>query len=218
MKTGLSIVAAFAALGGAAYGAGQIAITELLYNSDNGGGEFFELTNIGDMAVDVTGWTMLDNDAAPDPTDYFDLSAFGSIAAGESVIVTELDAAAFRTQWSLAASVKVIGGLGDVTGKNLGRNDSVVIFDSMSAIIDRLDYGDQAFPGTPRPIDASIWAGVGAKGANDVYGWTQSTVGDFQNSYASTLGDIGNPGSHIPAPGAAAIFGLGALVAGRRRR
>lgn len=220
MRNGITAAAALAAMTGAAFGAGQIVITELMYQSLRADelGEFFELTNIGSMDVDVTGWTMLDNVGAPEADDFFDLSGFGVIAAGESVIVTEIDAATFRAQWGLDASVRVIGGLGDLTGRNLGRNDSVRIFDGIGGLIDQIDYGDDAFPGTPRPRYNSIWAGVDVKGDNDIYGWVQSTVGDFQGSWTSSVGDVGNPGVHIPAPGVAAVLGLGGLMAGRRRR
>ncbi len=65
-------------------------ITEWMYSGDSG--EFIEFTNLSDVAVDMTDWSMDDNGA----TRAFDLSAFGVIQPGESVIVTEAAEAAFR--------------------------------------------------------------------------------------------------------------------------
>lgn len=58
---------------------GQVRITEYMYQGING--EFVELTNTGGSAVDMTGWSLDDNTNTPGS---FDLTAFGSVAAGES--------------------------------------------------------------------------------------------------------------------------------------
>jgi len=55
-----------------------------------------------------------------------------------------------------------------------------------------------------------------ALGANDVYQWTLSTVGDTFGSYTSTGGDVGNPGVYIPEPSALALLALGVLAVRRR--
>ena len=58
-----------------------------------------------------------------------------------------------------------------------------------------------------------------ALGADDVYQWQLSFVGDFYGSYAALTGEVGNPGSfNIPAPASTALMGLAGLVAGRRKR
>ncbi len=49
-----------------------------------------------------------------------------------------------------------------------------------------------------------------AVGDNNIYGWSLSSVGDIQASYASTTGDVGSPGSFVidPCPtGACCIEG-----------
>lgn len=181
-----------------------IVISEFMYSGANG--EFIEFTNIGVSSVDLTGWSYDDDSRTPGS---FDLSGFGVIASGESVILAEATEGAFRTAWSLAATVKVVGGL----TVNLGRNDEVNLFNASGVLVDRLTFGDQNIPGSIRtqnvsgtPISDSI------AGTNDIAGWQLSALGDAQGSYASAGGDVGNPGisnlTAVPEPGSFAIIAL----------
>jgi MYXO-CTERM domain-containing protein len=187
----------------------DIRITEWMYSGT--GPEFVEFTNVGNTAVDMTNWSYDDDSRL---VGEFDLSGFGVVAAGESVVITEGDAADFRFVWNLDAAVKVLGGYTN----NLSRNDEINLFDGTGTLADRLAYGDQNFPGTIRTQGASGNPLAGALGANDPSLWVLSFAGDAYGSYASIDGDLGNPGRYIPAPGAAALLGLGGLVVGRRRR
>jgi predicted extracellular nuclease len=195
--------------------AASVSITEWLY--DGNGGEFVEFTNTSGATIDFTGWRYDDDSRSYGAG--FDLSGFGLVAAGESVLISEVDANTFRTQWNLDASVKVLGGYTN----NLGRNDEINLFDSAGTLIDRLTYGDQDFPGTIRtqrvsgsPVSAD------ALGSNDISLWVLSSVGDAHGSYLSLVGDIGNPGqaSAVPLPAAAWFFlsGLAGLAGVARRR
>ncbi|MCU0527159.1 MAG: DUF3616 domain-containing protein [Elainella sp. Prado103] len=167
----------------------SIRITEYLYSGTNG--EFAELTNVGLTPVDMTGWSFDDKERIPGATN---LSAFGTVQPGESVLLIEsADVTGFRTAWNLAATVKIIGG----NLNNLGRNDEINVFDSSSNLIDRLTYDDEAFPGTIRAQNRSGWVDVDGLGLNDIAQWRLSTVGDAQNSIASTGNDIGSPGVAI---------------------
>lgn len=165
-------------------------LTEWMYAGASG--EFMEFTNLSGAAIDLNGWSIDDDHATAGA---FSLSAFGSVQPGESVIVTEADANAFRTAWNLAPTVKVIGGLGTVGGNNLSRNDQIHLFDSSGALQDRLWYGDQTYAGTIRTQNRSGQVGCAAVGLNVLSGWTLSTVGDVYGSYAATSGDIGTPGT-----------------------
>jgi len=108
----LGIITLFAATAQA-----QMRITEWMYDGQIGSkGEFVEFTNIGSSAIDMTGWSF-DDDSRTANT--MDLSAFGTVAAGESVIFTDATAANFRAAWALSDTVKVIGG----KTANLGRDD-----------------------------------------------------------------------------------------------
>ena len=87
------VVPAAAAVPGAA-----IRITEFAYGGKVAGaggtdGEYVELTNVGDAPQDLTGWTY-DNSAATAATG-LSLTGLGTVAPGESVIVTDLTAAEF---------------------------------------------------------------------------------------------------------------------------
>jgi len=166
-------------------------ITEYMYTGP--GGEFIEFTNVSDASIDMTGWAFDDNNFGTAYIQPFDLSAFGVVAPGESVILTESEAEAFRTAWGLGADVKIIGDLGLADGRNLGRNDEINIYDQNDELVDRLTYGDQAFPGSIRTQNFSGWT-IDGIGQNDALAWILASVGDAQNSYASANGDIGNPG------------------------
>ena len=192
----------------------DIYITEWMYSGDSG--EFVELTNVGSTSVDMTNWSYDDSSATPGSED---LSAFGVVAAGESVILTEATAADFRTAWGLSASVKVIGGIAN----NLGRGDEINIYDASNALVDRLTYEDNGAAGGPRTQNASgNPLSLGVLGTNDAPQWVLSTVGDSYGSYESsvaTSNNIGNPGTFaLPEPASLILMAAGGLMMARRRR
>ena len=200
----------------AAVSVADIQITEWMYSGN--GGEFIEFTNMGSTAVDFTGWSYDDDSRL---AGVFDLSGLGLVGVGESVIITETAEAVFRADWSLAASVKVLGGYTN----NIGRGDEINLFDASGSLIDRLTYGDQIYAGTVRtqnatgnPLSAADLADTTVT-AN----WVLASAGDRFGSYVSTSGDIGNPGFYVAAPVpepetyAMMLAGL-ALVGGIARR
>ena len=210
MNRSIAMIVAAGIAGSAGFANADIRITEWMYSANEG--EFVEFTNLGDTAIDMTGWSYDDDSRLPGG---FDLSAFGLVGAGESVVITESDAEIFRAAWGLSASVRILGGYTN----NLGRNDEINLFDSNGDLVDRLTYGDQAFPGSIRTQNISGNVLPEFIGANNVLGWVFSANGDIQGSFLSSGGDLGNPGSYvIPAPGAMALLGLGGLVGLRRRR
>ncbi len=166
--------------------AGRIEITEFMYSGING--EFIEFTNVGGSPIDLTGWSF-DDDSRLAGT--VSLSAFGIVQPGESVILTETAADAFRVAWSLTAATKVIGGL----TTNLGRNDEINLYDASNNLVDRLTFGDQNIAGTIRTQNASGWAPLDKLGPQTINAdWRLSVVNDAQNSRSSTGADLGNPG------------------------
>lgn len=222
----LSLAAALALGAGAAH-AQSMAITEWMYSG--AGPEFIEFTNMSGSAIDLTGWVYDDDSAISTSTTPLgsktsgaSLSSLGLVAAGESVILTEGSADAFRTAWGLSASVKIIGGYTN----NLGRADQINIFDATGAVIDSLSYDDQNYAGTVRTQYASGTATSAAalSGATvTASAWVLSSVGDSYGSIASSTGDIGNPGHFVfaPVPEASTVAmmlaGLGLLGAAARR-
>lgn len=173
-------------------GTDGVRITEWMYSGASG--EFVEFTNLSDQPVDLTGWSMDDDNAAPGA---FSLSAAGILQPGESVIVTEALAADFRAAWGLAPTVKVIGELGVASGNNLGRNDQIHLFDAANVAQDRLFFGDQNFPGSIRTQNRSGQAPCTAIGANDVLQWQLAAVGDAYGSFAAASADVGTPGTFV---------------------
>lgn len=206
MKTTITMLVA---AGAAAIANADIRITEWTYSSDDG--EFIEFTNVGAADIDMTGWSFDDDSRSPGT---INLSAFGIVQPGESVILSEPDAATFRASWSLSASVDIIGG----NAANLGRNDEINIYDSGANLIDRLTFGDQNIPGTIRTQNISGNALPADLGTNNVAAWFFSAPGDEFGSSFGAAGSFANPGTYIPAPGAIALMGLATLATGRRRR
>ncbi|MBL8476991.1 MAG: lamin tail domain-containing protein [Methyloversatilis sp.] len=211
------LLAALLVAGFASQAQADVRITEWMYSG--GSGEFIEFTNLGTSAVDFTGWSYDDDSRTPG---VFSLSAFGLVGAGESVIITETEAATFRLDWRLADSVKVLGGYTN----NIGRADELNLFDGAGSLVDRLTYGDNAAAGGPRTQEASGRAtSAAALGANNATLWVLSSVGDVEGSYLSQSEAIGSPGlTSFAAPvpeadtWAMLLAGLGLLGFMARRR
>lgn len=196
---------------GTASAAGVMRITEWMYNGD----EFIEFTNVGDASIDLTGWSFDDNSRLAGSVS---LSAFGLVGAGESVILSEFDAATFRANWGLAASIDVIGS----NTNNLSRADELNLYDGSSALVDRLTY-DDATIGGPRTQNLSANIALANLGLNLANLAVASVNGDAYGSYLSAppAGYPANPGLYlpIPEPTTATLMGLGLLgLAGAARR
>lgn len=177
----------------------NVKITEWMYNPVASSGEFIEITNLGTAPVSLVGWSFDDDSRIPATVP---LDSLGTLAPGQSAIITESPDATFRTQWGLASDVKILAG--NVT--NLGRADEINIFsgpDAAANLVDRLTYSDQGTGIVKGPRTQGV-AGIpitaAALGANDASQWQLATVGDAEGSAASTVGDIGSPGKSRFAP------------------
>lgn len=166
----------------------QMRITEYMYSGASE--EFVEFTNIGSEPIDMTGWSYDDDSQTPGVAD---LSAFGIVQPGQSVVMTEADPEQFRADWGLDASCVIVG----LITNNLGRNDEINLYDAKGNLVDRLTYGDQTFPGSIRTQNTSGWGQAYGIGLNDPYSFVFSRVGDLQGSVASVTGDVGSPCRHL---------------------
>ncbi len=171
-----------------AFGGSGVRITEYMYSGTDG--EFAELTNTTGAPIDLTGWSLDDQSAVPGT---FDLSAAGTLAAGESIVVTESTPAAFSAAWGLSG----VTVLGPNTSAALGRNDQINLYDDAGELVDRLTYGDESFPGTVRAKEASAQACVAALGNDDPYEWSLAVVGDAWGAVQSSGSDVGSPGGYV---------------------
>ncbi len=178
-------------------------ITEWMYKSTANGSnaEFIEFTNIGSTAINMAGWSFDDSSRAAGS---FSLSGFGTVAPGESVILTEWTVAAFRTEWGLGASVKILGGL----DQNLGNGDEINIYNASNALVDRLTYGTT--PKTEKKSCTIPSADLALTMASS--SWALASVGDIFGSKTSNTGDIANPGYYYAVPEPATLFILGAAA------
>ena len=105
------------------------------------GADWFEVTNLGAHAVDLTGWKVDDSSNAF--ASAIALNGVTSIAAGESVLFIEGTAAKadqLRAAWALAPTVQI----GFYSGSGIGLStggDSVYLFDTAGARIGGFDFG-----------------------------------------------------------------------------
>jgi uncharacterized protein YjiK len=103
-------------------------LTEVLSQQAAAGvNDFWELTNISGVTKDISGYSWHDSGRSAAAAAAYKLPPGSSIAPGESVIVTAMDPAAFRTWWGIANTVQVFQSVG---APGLGQNDGVSFFDS----------------------------------------------------------------------------------------
>ena len=200
----------------------QVQITEWMYSGNSG--EYVEFTNLGNSAVNFSGWVYDDDSRfSTVAAGGFSLSALGLVQPGESVLITESDATVFRTNWHLPSSVKVLGGYTN----NLGRADEINLFDGSGVLVDRLTYGDTVLPGTIRTQTAGgTPVSLAALTSQTVQAgqWVLSATTDVYGSTVANTGDVGNPGlftlAPVPEPETYALMlaGLGLIGAIARRR
>lgn len=211
-------VAALAVIAGSA--SAQVKITELYIGApdgDNGTADWMEITNLGAVTVNTSGW-YYDDDSA-DPTKNDPLSAL-DIDPGESAIflisweddfATSADAVtAFESYWGAGIQIGYVTG-----GSGLGAGgDAAFVFDGNTGGAAMLAsaaysgaYGDQY-----ETIEYMLGGSkrLSVNGENGAYE-SLLTAGIPAGSL------VGSPGA-IPAPGAMALAAGAGLLGLRRRR
>jgi len=201
--TGAALPEAAHAAGSAVSTGPQIRITELAYGGKiagaDGDGEYVELTNVGDAAQNLAGWTYTGKPG----TGTLPLDGFGTVAAGESVIITDVTPAEFRADWGVPASLKIIDDKANGLSVTLDKGpDTPTVYDAAGATVDSVSYQAGFFPGK----GSSAWVDAAHLGAEaDTTGWALSTVGDTEGSWTSATGSVGSPGVTTLAPTAARV-------------
>ncbi|MBU1365275.1 MAG: lamin tail domain-containing protein [Gammaproteobacteria bacterium] len=222
MKKSLRYIAA-AVLAATSFAASAaVSITEVApWSSGNSpvAADWFELTNTGSSAVDITGWKFDDSSAsfAAGAT----LNGISSIAAGQSVIFLEGNSAKvelFKTNW-FGANVPSSLVVGYYSGSGIGlstTSDAVNIFNASGALQASVTFGasDSSLP--YQTFD-------NAAGLNNT-SISQLSVVDISGAFvaANSVNEIGSPGSiaAVPEPETYAMLlaGLGFIGALARKR
>ena len=211
-------------------------ITEVMSSSGVGGtGDWWEATNYGSSAVDVTGWKVDDSSFT------FGLSValngITSINAGESVAFLETNTLDSGTVATLISSFRTFWGgsgtsaqIGYYAGSGIGfssNGDGVVMFSGTGAeTTPRVTFGAAT-------TGSSFYYGYDAAGdpttspnTNAIVSTVGTLDGQFTFASATTLPqNIGSPGTAavVPEPSSAALLAIGAgagmaLVLRRARR
>lgn len=179
--------------------------------------DWFELTNTGSSALNISGWKMDDN------SNSFALSValtgISSIAAGESVIFTENPASAsFLSSW-FGASAPVGLQIGNYTGTGVGLSttaDAVNIYNAAGVLQANVSFAASDAIAPFQTFD-------NAAGLNNAAISTLSVAG-VNGAFAAVTGSqVGSPGTiaaAVPEPETYAMFlaGLGLMGFISRKR
>ena len=208
-------------------------ITEAMSSSGTSGTptpDWWEVTNFGTSAVDMTGWRM--DDSSFSFALSVALNGVTSVAPGQSVLFAETAAPLtaipnFRTFWGGSANVAAIG---SYTGSGVGLSsggDGIVLFDSVGTeVTPRVSFGAATTGSSFYYQYDAIGDPTTSPNTNAIV----STVGTLngQVTYLSTSivpQNTGSPGTAInavPEPSSLALIGCGvsvaAWIANRRRK
>jgi autotransporter-associated beta strand protein len=208
-----SLAALLAALAwtGSVQAAGIIRITEVMSNALTlGNMDWWEMTNYGDTAVDLTGWKM--DDSSFSLGSAVSLVPFASgtepawslVNPGESVVFMETAAPAtavpnFQSFWNLGSGTGAIRNpkLGSYTGSGASLSsggDGVCLFDSTGAEVTRVSFGAAT-------TGASFYWSYDSAG---ILGSTPAgTVSTAPLNYAYTVTSTANGQANTGSPGIA---------------
>jgi Lamin Tail Domain/PEP-CTERM motif len=249
MKKLLTTLALAGAIITGAQAQSSILITEI--NSNGTGGDFFELYNYGGSTIDLAGYLWTDNSApAWNGASTYTLNTFLLAPGQAAVFVSDggqngVGNAAFVTSWGSPLSPSAMGGFSGpippnstLTGRGLGSNDAVLLWDPSGNFVSGVNYGTTSLTVTSAGGTSSLLAfnraggGTSAGGQAGIAGGGAATVslvwdptsgtanptyqnavvgqwGAFANAASPTT--IGSPGV-VPEPSSSALLGLGTMA------
>ena len=195
----------------------QIIISEVMSSEDKAqtyNQDWFELTNTGSTAVNITGWEMDDNSDSFSAAVALRLTG-NSIAAGQSVVFVESTGSsdatvqsAFKSSWfgNNVPSNFVIGGYNG-SGVGLGSSgDQVNIFNAAGTQVAGVAFGT-ATAGVSFDNSASLNVNT-TTGVDPTL--TTLSVSGVHGAFVSPAGETGSPGA-VPEPMSYALM-LGGIA------
>ena len=163
--------------------AGILRITEAMTNGDIA--DWFELTNVGDSAVNITGYKIDDSSWGTPSTAQIALNGITNIAPGESVVFLEgssTTVTTFKTNWGLGSQTQVGYYAGSGIGLSSG-GDGVTLFDAAGSELSGAANSSY--------LAGRIRVSFGAASTSYSFRWSYTTTGEFSGSMeTSSFGDI----------------------------
>lgn len=195
--------------------AGDVIVSEIMYNPDSAEGrgseanptltEWVELYNTGDSEVNLTGYTLADEDGQTGP-----IADGTTLAPGEALVLVPVECGVdnFRAAWGDGFQVVPITGWGtdglhQLANEPSDTNEILSLLDADGAVVDEVNYDDEGDWPADGAGGRSIYVNAEAlnSDANDQgANWSRSEDGDAgvrQNNTTDVFdgSDFGSPGS-----------------------